>query len=91
MVNEIGNLLLDNINQAYCIRVGSLTTNMESSHFCQDRVKDHMSLSDLDLSQMSLKLKLVIGCQVCNTRRYLSNNNNDRECHLKATHHLLKT
>ncbi|RDX94804.1 hypothetical protein CR513_22765, partial [Mucuna pruriens] len=55
------------------------------------QIKDHLPLNDLDLSRMSLKLKLVIGRQVHNTKRHLSNNYNNREYNLKVTHNFWKT
>ncbi|RDX92375.1 hypothetical protein CR513_25503, partial [Mucuna pruriens] len=59
--------------------------------FWPGRVKGLMWLSDSDLPRMYLKLKVAIGRRVHNTRRHRSNNSNNRECHLKATHHLWRT
>ncbi|RDX77805.1 hypothetical protein CR513_42015, partial [Mucuna pruriens] len=73
-------------------KVGSLIINsLEGSHFSQGRVKGHMRLSNSDLPRMHLKVKLVIGNRVHNTRHHLFNNNNNRECHLKETRHLWRT
>ncbi|RDX90214.1 hypothetical protein CR513_27942, partial [Mucuna pruriens] len=56
---------------------------MESSHFGQSEVMGHMPPNDLDMPQMNLKLKVVIGHRVRNTRHHHSNNSNNKECHLK--------
>ncbi|RDX96449.1 hypothetical protein CR513_20891, partial [Mucuna pruriens] len=64
---------------------------MESNHFDKGQVKGLTQLNDSDLPRMYLKLKVVIGHRVRNIKHHHSNNSNNRECHLKATHHLWRT
>ncbi|RDY07739.1 hypothetical protein CR513_08107, partial [Mucuna pruriens] len=70
------------------IRVGHLIiSSLESNHFSQGRVKGHMQLNDSDPSRMHLKDQHVIDNRLHNIRHHHFNNNN-RECQLKAIHHL---
>ncbi|RDY09860.1 hypothetical protein CR513_05720, partial [Mucuna pruriens] len=69
--------------------VGHLIINsLKSNHFDQGRVKGHMQLNDSDLPQMHLKDQHVINNRLHNIKYHRSNNNINREFHLKEIHHL---
>ncbi|RDX73365.1 hypothetical protein CR513_47044, partial [Mucuna pruriens] len=68
-----------------------IINNLEGNNFGQVQVKGHMWLNDLDLPQVYLPTKVVIGSRVRNIMQHHSNSSNNRDCHLKATHHLWRT